>query len=554
MALDRVAAWSRAAQTARRRIGKSLAGDGRCSEPDESSNPARADRLRSATVDAWVCRSDRGSPDTIRDHTLLIVVDQFEELFRYSTPSPSEVRNLRDEARWREDAAHFVQLLLEAARDPAGRVRLLITMRSDFIGDCARFHGLPEAVSATQFLVPSLTRDQLEEIIRGPIEKAGATIEPPLVERLLNDSSDELDQLPVLQHCLLRLWEHAGQSNEPPTELGMSIARRVEAVRSIPISLRKIGEDHYRQIKGIAGALSGHADEILRALPGLEIAVEQVFRALSELDKEGRAVRRALPFAQLVAEAGVPDQALRKVVNRFRQDDCAFLLPAPSVEPELSAQTRIDVSHEALLRRWEKVNGAPDAISPADRDGWMRAEENDGRQYQALIALTGAAGVGDVALLSIEQVEHYLNWWNLRPRTAGWAERYGGSYREVQKVFESGLAALRADRKRREAVNDDLYRLRSSELHESQRRRRAMLSTTILVGVASTMLVLFLAGVVLWQWRLGYEQRNLIVSQREWAERSLLALSQLRSKTQLTDDQKAVIDAVEADLAKLARP
>jgi hypothetical protein len=53
-------------------------------------------------------------------------------------------------------------------------------MRSDFIGECSRFKGLPEAVSASQFLVPSLTRDQLAEVIEAPIGKAGALIEPPL--------------------------------------------------------------------------------------------------------------------------------------------------------------------------------------------------------------------------------------------------------------------------------------------------------------------------------------------------------------------------------------
>ena len=98
---------------------------------------------------------------------------------------------------------------------------MILTMRSDFIGDCARFHGLPEAVCAAQFLVPSLTRDQLDDVIRKPIEKAGATIDPELIERLLNDCGTEMDQLPVLQHCLLRLWEEAGKApTAGPTSSG----------------------------------------------------------------------------------------------------------------------------------------------------------------------------------------------------------------------------------------------------------------------------------------------------------------------------------------------
>jgi hypothetical protein len=108
-----------------------------------------------------------------------------------------------------KEATQFVQILLDADRRRIQNVRVLITMRSDFIGDCANLHGLSEAVSATQYLVPNLTRSQLEEAIRNPIEKAGGTIEPELVERLLNDCGDELDQLPVLQHCLMRLWDRA---------------------------------------------------------------------------------------------------------------------------------------------------------------------------------------------------------------------------------------------------------------------------------------------------------------------------------------------------------
>jgi energy-coupling factor transporter ATP-binding protein EcfA2 len=148
------------------------------------------------------------------DATFLLVVDQFEELFRFAgSVAGGTAGDLRDAVRSRDEAADFVKLLLEASRSPAHQVRVLLTMRSDFIGECARFQGLPEAVSATQFLVPSLTRDQREEVIRGPIEKASGTIDPALVQRLLNDSSDDLDQLPVLQHCLLRLWERAGTAS-----------------------------------------------------------------------------------------------------------------------------------------------------------------------------------------------------------------------------------------------------------------------------------------------------------------------------------------------------
>src|SRR5215831_8863521 len=293
-----------------------------------------------------------------RSAKLLILVDQFEEIFRFADLRLREEVNAAFAAETRDEAAAFVRLLLTAAQISEYEIHIAITMRSDFIGDCARFHGLPEAVSGTQFLVPSLTRDQLEDVIRRPIEQAGAAIEPELVERLLNDCSTELDQLPVLQHCLLRLWEEAGRAGAAPGAGADAPARRLTT-------------EHYRKIGSFAGALSQHADELLQDLPGptLQLAVEQTFRALSELDKEGRATRRPVRFAQLHAETGAAEPDLRRALDRFRADDCSFLVPPHSDVPALEATTRIDVGHEALLRRWEKVSGQ------GAEPGWLRAEQ-----------------------------------------------------------------------------------------------------------------------------------------------------------------------------------
>ena len=131
---------------------------------------------------------------------LLILVDQFEELFRFA-----------DLARQRgagDEAPAFVKLLLEAAQQTDVPVYVVITMRSDFLGDCARFRDLPEAISDSQYLIPRLTRDELQAVITGPIGVRGGRIAPSLVQRLLNDVGDDMDQLPVLQHALMRAWDH----------------------------------------------------------------------------------------------------------------------------------------------------------------------------------------------------------------------------------------------------------------------------------------------------------------------------------------------------------
>lgn len=188
-------------------LAREVAGLARENGPDEEAMAS----VREGRIAAALRRSSFGLAKSLaeipalEDKSVLVVVDQFEELFRFGRAGADVVGTVK----WREEAAQFVQTLLEATRERNSRIHVLITMRSDFIGDCAQFYGLPEAVSATQFLVPATTRDQREQVITAPVKKAGGSIEPALVEQLLNDVSDELDQLPVLQHCLMRLWEEA---------------------------------------------------------------------------------------------------------------------------------------------------------------------------------------------------------------------------------------------------------------------------------------------------------------------------------------------------------
>lgn len=403
-------------------------------EVDPSFRDAQRNRI------AYLIRlSSRGLVDALaeiealRDKTLVLVVDQFEELFRYARPTQSQRRP--KQSAQREEAVLFVQLLLAASFDPDCRVKIVLTMRSDFIGDCANFRGLPEAVSESQYLVPGLTREQLEEVIRKPLEKSGASIDSRLVERLLNDVSDEPDQLPVLQHCLLRLWQAAVK------------AEASGEVADVPETGGDHGHPHitirhYDAIDRVAGALSKHADDVLSGLPALEPVVERVFRALSEIDKEGRATRRTVTFSQLLAETGAPEVQLCDVLDRFRADDCSFLRPTFSDAPRLEADQPLDVGHEALLRRWDRVRGNPEATGAASDPrpvGWLREEEEDSRHYQALLYQDE---------LPLSQVRRTAQWWNKLPRTPAWADRYGGGYDRVAQLLKRGQEALKAEQTR----------------------------------------------------------------------------------------------------------
>lgn len=409
---------------------------------------------------------------SLGDASVLVVVDQFEELFRYTgTVGAASEKRVAD-TLWRDEAAFFVQSLLEATRMAERPIYVLITMRSDFIGDCARFNGLPEAVSAAQFLVPSLTRDQREEVIREPINKAGATIEPELVERLLIDIGPELDQLPVLSHCLARLWSRAKDHHLTLVD--------------------------YENVGGITGALSKHANEVLASKPlaGLGGGVELVFRALSERDKEGRATRRALLFERLLAETGCTREELVKILDRFRAEDCSFIIPSTSAVPTLRNDTRIDVVHEALLRRWDK-------ISAEDR-GWLAKEEADGRFYRGLLAMLEGAAASTKVTLPLDQVEERWQRWQSRPRTAAWAQRYGGHFERVEQLLNDSRTALEqareAERKRiesEEAQKREKLAL-ETKLAQEQANAAKLLAqrTRMLAAVMSVIAILAVAAAV----------------------------------------------------------
>ena len=140
---------------------------------------------------------------------VLLFVDQFEELFRFASCRSEMNLDFVTASEHREEATKFVRLLLTAMNSPRLPIYTIVSIRSDFLGECARFHGLPEAVSRSQFLVPDMTRDQREDVIRKPIQVVGGEIDPGLVQRALNDTNDDPDQLPNLQRAMMKCWERA---------------------------------------------------------------------------------------------------------------------------------------------------------------------------------------------------------------------------------------------------------------------------------------------------------------------------------------------------------
>jgi hypothetical protein len=288
---------------------------------------------------------------------LLILVDQFEEVFRFAALAAQ--RGAEDEA------SAFVKLLLSAAQQTALPIYVVITMRSDFLGDCDRFRGLPEAVADSLYLTPRMTRDDLQQAITGPIGVRGGRIDPAVVQRLLNDVGDDPDQLPILQHALTRTWDH-WQHDDPEER---------------PIDLSDV-----EAIGGMAEALSQHAEVAYGSLTSereAEIA-ERLFKCLTEKGPDNREIRRPTQLSQIAAIADAEIDEVVPVIDVFRAPGRSFLMPAHDVE--LEADSAIDISHESLIRQWWRLRN------------WVDEEAESVAQYRRLaesaeLHARGAAGL-----------------------------------------------------------------------------------------------------------------------------------------------------------------
>ncbi|MEW5804517.1 MAG: ATP-binding protein [bacterium] len=252
---------------------------------------------------------------------LLILVDQFEEIFRYRQQYSLD------------EAEAFVALLLAATQQKTLPVYVVITMRSDFLGDCALFRGLPEAIDEGQFLTPRLSREQCRAAIIGPAEVFGGEVEQALVNRLLNDMGEDSEQLPLFQHALMRMWREAGKRAEHP--------------------ILTLGD--YEAIGGLENALSNHADEAFEELDEKQKTIAEVlFRSLSERSESLRDTRRPSRLSEIVKVAGVHPEQVKEVVDIFRRPDRSFLTPPAGIP--LTSETIIDISHESLIRLWKRLN------------------------------------------------------------------------------------------------------------------------------------------------------------------------------------------------------
>jgi WD40 repeat protein len=288
---------------------------------------------------------------------MLLIVDQFEELFSY--------RDATMDQDGGNAASLFANLLLRAVEQREVPIYVLLTMRTDFLGKCTQFRGLPEALNDCYYLVPRLTRLQQQEAIERPLQEQGQAIQPVLVQQLLNDSAEDPDHLPVLQHLLKRLWENWDGPPKPGDG---------------PIDI-----DDYTQVGGWRDCLNNDADGVFRQFQANEQGIRQLFQWITDRGTGEKPVRRPRPLSECVGISGLPADRLREIIRAFQDRG---LLRAS----DRSDKSLVDLPHESVMWQWTRLKGW--IADEAEQATQLRFFLQAARQKNPLVGLSLETAVG----------------------------------------------------------------------------------------------------------------------------------------------------------------
>ncbi len=375
------------------------------------------DKLIKKTITGTVLRSSSlGLIEAVKQtkssdkENYLILVDQFEELFRYR-----KVEAVQSEL---DESSAFVNLLLEAIHQYDEPIYVALTMRSDFIGECAQFPDLTQMINDSHYLIPQMTRDQKRLAIEGPVAVGGGQIAARLTQQLLNDVGDNQDQLPILQHALMRTWQYWVEGRQEGEDMDLR---------------------HYNAIGTLTEALSQHANEAYDNLSKREKEIcEVMFKALTERGSENQGIRRPTKLSTIASIAGVSEDEVIRVVEKFREPGRSLLMPPYGVR--LESDTVIDISHESLMRIWVRLKR------------WLDEESKSAEMYLKLSESAERYQEGRAGLWQMPDLQLALNWQEENRPTLVWGQRYNMAFERTMVFLETSKKAYETEQRNKELL------------------------------------------------------------------------------------------------------
>ncbi len=329
---------------------------------------------------------------------LLFYIDQFEEVFHDKTKNTSDKNDETDA---------FIKALLAFAYQNGAKISTVISLRTDFLGDCSKYPALADKINKGHYLVPDMTQPEKERAIREPARYAGSDISDELMSVFKSDLKKNNAKLPVLQHALMRTWDYRTMKGE--------LNGTVEL-------------EHYQAVGTISNALSVHAEEIFANIEterGRFIA-EKLFKTLAHIGKENRMTRRPTTVREIaeIAECEIPE--LIEIIELFRAEKQSFLVPPPPAK--LTADTVIDISHESILRVWKRMHE------------WLDQESKSAQMYLRISRSAALFQEGKTGLLTNPDLDLALKWQKDNKPTETWALRYEPAFDRAMSFLAQSKA------------------------------------------------------------------------------------------------------------------
>jgi len=421
----------------------------------------------------------------LKGKNLLLYLDQFEEIFRF--------RRL-GETRHINESLAYVNLILEAIKQTEVPIYVALSMRSDFLGDCEQFSELTNKINDSHYLIPQMTREQKKLVITGPVAVGNSKISNRLVQRLLNDMGDRYDQLPVLQHALMRTWDYWKETGKEQEQLDFI---------------------HYEAIGGVNEALSRHADEAFYELNEDEKEIcEKLFKTITEKRSDNDGIRRPTPLKEIAQIVDEEEHVLIKIIDKFRIEGRALLTPRE--EFELTSHSVIDISHEALMRVWYRLRN------------WVQEESQSAQIYLRLSEAANQYQKGSGGLWRPPDLQLAIEWRNNTKPTLKWALQYENNFEAVILFLEKSEESYKKE-------------LETKELLQKRRLRRSKIIATVL-GTAAVLSLIFLFY--------AFNQSRAAERQREIAEQNSVEAKR-QTKLAKENELKAQRQQIEANKSSI---
>ncbi|HAN79372.1 MAG TPA: hypothetical protein DCQ31_17195 [Bacteroidales bacterium] len=365
-------------------------------------------QYREAIFSAVLRSSSAGLAEAVKqlqinaNESVLVQVDQFEELFRFRTSSK--------DGRALNETMAFVKMLLYAVNQAEFPIFVILTMRSDFIGECSYYAELTDLINKSHYLIPQMTRADFKLAITGPVAVGKAQIANRLVNQLLNEITNDSDQLPILQHALMRTWDY-WQQNSSPEEL--------------------LDINHYNAIGRMEKALSMHANEAFEMLSDSnKMLCRQMFKALTEIGNDNRGIRRPATIKELARISGATIPDIIEIADVFREQGRSFV--SPTGNKQLQSDTVIDISHESLMRIWDRLKV------------WVTEEAGSVQMYRRLAESAENYQLGKAGLWQPPELFLAVNWRESQKPNREWAIRHHAAFEQTMAYLETAELEFKA--------------------------------------------------------------------------------------------------------------